>query len=289
MHTKYVLLLACLLAARGGDARQAVAVAESWTARTAPVRVIDNIYYVGTVDLASYLITTPAGHILIDTGMAENAAAISDSISALGFNVGDVRLILITQAHFDHVGALARLKALTGARVLVSGGDAPLVEGGGKGDYLFGPQYYFAPTKVDGIVKEGDPVRLGGVELVPHLTPGHTPGDTTWTMKVRDEQGIARDVVFAGSTTVNPGTRLVRNEEYPAIADDYRRSFRVLKGLPCDVFLAAHASAFDGAGKIARARAGVAPNPFIDPHGFTAAVARSERAFLAELEKQSPR
>jgi metallo-beta-lactamase class B len=289
MHTKCALLVACLLAARTGDARQTVAVADSWTARTAPVHVIDNIYYVGTVDLASYLITTSAGHILIDTGMKENAEAISDGISALGFRVRDVRLILTTQAHFDHVGALARMKALTGARVLVSAGDAPLVEGGGKGDYLFGPQYYFPPTKVDEIVRDRQPVRLGGTELIPHLTPGHTPGDTTWTMTVHDEQQAVRNVVFAGSTTVNPGTKLIGNDTYPAIADDYRRSFAVLKSLPCDVFLAAHASAFGGSAKIASARAGASPNPFIDPQGFIEAVTRSERAFLEELKKQSAR
>jgi metallo-beta-lactamase class B len=289
MHRISALLLAGLLAGSACAEAQTVAVADSWTARTEPVHIIDNIYYVGTVDLASYLITTPAGHILIDTGMAQSAEAIGAGISALGFKVRDVRVLLTTQAHFDHVGAFARMKAMTGARVLVSAGDAPLVEGGGKGDYLFGPDYYFAPTKVDGIVKDGESVRLGGVQLTPHLTPGHTPGDTTWTMKAKDEHGVVRTVVFAGSTTVNPGTKLVGNGQYPSIADDYRRSFAVLKNLPCDVFLAAHASAFGGPAKMARARAGATPNPFIDPDGYTQAIARSERAFLAELDKQGGR
>ncbi len=286
MHKLSALLVACLLSTPAPGGAQTVAIAASWTARTGPVHIIDNIYYVGTVDLASYLITTPAGHILIDTGMAQNAEAIGAGITALGFKVRDVRILLTTQAHFDHVGAFARVQAMTGARVLVSAGDAPLVEGGGKGDYLFGSTYYFEPTKVDGIVKDGEAVRLGGVELTPHLTPGHTPGDTTWTMTVKDEQGVARNVVFAGSTSVNPGTKLVGNDKYPAIADDYRRAFTVLKQLPCDVFLAAHASAFDGPAKMARARAGATPNPFIDPDGYTQAIARSERAFLAELNKQ---
>jgi metallo-beta-lactamase class B len=289
MHRISALLVVGLLSSTAPGGAQTVTIADSWTARTEPVHIIDNIYYVGTVDLASYLITTPAGHILIDTGMAQNADAIAAGITALGFKVRDVRILLTTQAHFDHVAAFARVKATTGARVLVSAGDAPLVAGGGKGDYLFGPDYYFEPTKVDEIVKDGEPVRLGGVELTPHLTPGHTPGDTTWTMRVKDEQGAVRNVVFAGSTTVNPGTKLVGNEKYPAIADDYRHSFAVLKGLPCDVFLAAHASAFDGPAKMAKARAGATPNPFIDPDGYVQAVARSERAFLAELARQGGR
>ena len=289
MYTNSARLLACVLLAGAPGGRQTVAIADSWTARTEPVRIIDNIYYVGTVDLASYLITTSAGHILIDTGMTQNAEPISASIAALGFKVRDVRIILTTQAHFDHVGALARLKELTGARVLVSAADAPLVEGGGKGDYLFGPDYYFPATKVDGLVKDGEAVRLGGTELMPHLTPGHTRGDTTWTMKARDEAGALRNVVFAGSTSVNPGTTLVGNAEYPAIAKDYQRAFAVLKSLPCDVFLAAHASAYGGPEKMAKARAGATPNPFIDPDGYTQAVARSERAFLEELKKQSTR
>jgi metallo-beta-lactamase class B len=286
MYRIPALLLVCLLSAAARAGAQTVAVAESWSTPTPPLRIIDNIYYVGTVDLASYLVTTPAGHILIDTGLEQNAEPIAAGITALGFKPGDVRIILTTQAHFDHVGALARIKTITGARVLVSAGDAPLVEAGGKGDYLFGPQYYFPPTKVDAIVRDGEPVRLGGVELMPHLTPGHTPGDTTWTTTARDEAGTLRNVVFAGSTSVNPGTRLVANDRYPRIADDYRHAFAVLKSLPCDVFLAAHASAYDGPAKMARARADERPNPFIDPGGFKDAIARSERAFLEELNKQ---
>jgi metallo-beta-lactamase class B len=289
MYTKSALLLACMLLAPAAGVAQTVAVADAWTARTAPLRVIDNIYYVGTVDLASYLITTPEGHILIDTGVSKNADAIAAGIAALGFKVPDVRVILTTQAHYDHVGAMAKLKELTGARVLASAADAALLEGGGKGDYLFGPAYYFPPVKVDGVVKDGDPVRLGGIELTPHLTPGHTRGDTTWTMKAKDEQGVVRDVVFAGSTSVNPGTKLVGNLEYPSIAEDYQRSFTVLKRLACDVFLAAHASAFDGVAKMAKARAGAKPNPFIDPEGYRQAVARSERAFGEELARQRGR
>jgi metallo-beta-lactamase class B len=286
MYTKGALLLAAFLSAAPAGAGQKVNIAPSWTTPVAPLRVIDNIYYVGSADLASYLVTTPAGHILIDTGMAQNADMIAASIAALGFKAGDVRIILNTQAHFDHVGALARLKAVTGARVLISEADARLVESGGKGDYLFGPDYYFSPVHVDGFVHDGEPVRLGGVELMPHLTPGHTRGDTTWTMTARNGDGTSANVVFAGSTTVNAGTKLVGNDEYPGIAADYRRSFAILKALPCDVFLAAHASAFGGLEKMARARSGATPNPFIDPEGLRQAIARSEQAFAEEMKRQ---
>jgi metallo-beta-lactamase class B len=248
-----------------------------WTARTPPVRIIDNIYYVGTFDLASYLITSPEGHILIDTGVPENAVAVEENIAALGFKLRDVRLILTTQAHFDHVGAHAKLKAGSGARVLVSAGDAPMVEAGSKD---------FPAVKVDGIVKDGETLRLGGVELTAHLTPGHTRGCTTWTMKVRDAGGAPLNVVFAGSTTVNPGVKLVGSPDYPAIAEDFRRTFATLKGLPCDVFLAAHASQFAGNAKMKQALAGAKPNPFIDPAGYKQAIAGSEQRFLAELKKQ---
>jgi metallo-beta-lactamase class B len=258
----------------------------AWTERVRPYRIIDTIHYVGTLDLASYLITSPEGHILIDTGVQANADAILDNIRTLGFNPRDVRIILTTQAHYDHVGALARLKAETGARVLVSAGDAPLVENGGKGDYLFGPEYYFPPTKVDATVRDGEVVRIGSVALTANLTPGHTKGDTTWTMDAKDRTGRIRHVVFLGSTSVNPGTRLVSEPSYPGIETDYKRSFDVQKALPCEVFLAAHASQFNGPAKAAAAAAGKGEDAFIDPEGCRAAIQRSEKAFLAELEKQ---
>jgi metallo-beta-lactamase class B len=259
---------------------------KEWTERTAPYLILDGIYYVGTVDLASYLVTSPDGHILIDTGLEQNAASIVDSIRTLGFKVRDVRIILTTQAHFDHVGALAKLKELTGARVLVSAGDAPLLEQGGKGDYLFGPEFYFRPVHVDAMVKDGEIVRLGGRTLTAHLTPGHTPGTTTWTLDAHDKLGRVRHVVFMGSTTVNDGAKLVDNEKYPSIASDYQNSFMTLKALPCDVFLTAHASVFQGAEKSRAAAAGKGEDAFVDPKGCRAVVERSKNAFDEKLAAQ---
>ena len=257
-----------------------------WTERVKPFQVMGNIYYVGTKDLSSFLITSQAGHILIDTGVMENAAAVAESIRALGFTVKDVRIILTTQAHYDHVGSHARLKQESGARVLVAAGDAPLVEGGGRGDYLFGPEHYFPPAKVDGIVKDGELVKVGPIALTAHLTPGHTKGATTWTMTVKDAAGRDHQAVFLGSTSVNPGTRLIDNPKYPAIEADYRHAFEVEKALPCEVFLAAHASVFDAESKAAAAAAGKGDAAFVDPQGCRGAIERSEKTFLAELAKQ---
>ena len=258
----------------------------TWTARTRPFHIIGNVHYVGTVDLASYLITTPAGHILIDTGLQQNADAIVEGIRALKFDVRDVRLLLTTQAHFDHVGAHARIKKLSGAQVLVSSEDRAVLEGGGKGDYHFGPRYYFPPVTVDRVVRAGEVVSLGGTSLTARMTPGHTKGTTTWTMVARDRNGRMRYVVFMGSTTVNEGVKLIDNREYPLIVSDFERSFRVLRTLSCEIFLAAHASSFDGRRKAEAALGETGEEAFADPAGCQAAVERSERAFKAELERQ---
>jgi metallo-beta-lactamase class B len=259
----------------------------NWTERVKPFRIMANIYYVGTADLSSFLVTSPEGHVLIDTGVEGNSEVVIDGIRELGFNPRDVRVILTTQAHYDHVGAHAGVQKATGARVLVAEADAPIVAAGGEGDYLFGPSYYYPRVKVDGTVRDGQVVRVGTTALTAHLTPGHTKGATTWTMEVKDSTGTDRHVVFMGSTTVNPGTILVNNPKYPAIASDYKHAFEVQKALPCEVFLSAHASVFNARTKAAAAAAGKGDAAFIDPEGCRASIDRSERAFLAELAKQS--
>lgn len=259
---------------------------ESWTVRTRPHHIIGNVHYVGTLDLASYLVTTPAGHILIDTGLQQNADAILEGIRRLKFDPREIRLLLTTQAHFDHVGAHAWVSKLSGAQVVVSAEDRDVLEGGGRGDYHFGPRYYFPPVKADRIIRDGEVISLGGTSLTARLTPGHTKGTTTWTMVAREDDGRLRHVVFMGSTAVNEGVKLVDNREYPFIASDYQRSFRVLRNLTCEVFLAAHASTFDGPQKAEAARAGAGEEAFVDPEGCRTAVERSELAFTTELERQ---
>jgi metallo-beta-lactamase class B len=188
-------------------------------------------------------------------------------------------------AHYDHAGGLAQLKAWTGARLLASAGDAPLLEAGGRGDPLFGDTLPFPPVKVDHLLRDGEAVTLGDTTLVAHLTPGHTRGCTTWTTRVA-EGGRLYDVVFVCSTTVLPGYRLIDHPTYPGIAGDYARTFATLAALPCDVFLGSHASFYDGSGKARRLREGAKPNPFIDPRGYRAYVAQSVAAYREQLARE---
>ncbi len=258
-----------------------------WTTPHAPFRVIGNVYYVGSKDLASYLITTPQGLILINSNLTSSVPLIRKNVEALGFHFKDVKILLISHAHLDHAAGSAEIKRLTGAKYMVMDGDVPVVESGGKTDFQYGAaaESQFPPTRVDRVLHDGDEVRLGGVVLVAHKTPGHTKGCTTWTMKVR-EDSRGYNVVIVGSPNVNPGYKLVGNAAYPAIAQDYEQTFRILKSLPCDVFLGAHGSYFGMEAKFARIKAGAA-NPFVDPEGYRTYVAEREKTFRAELAKQS--
>ena len=258
---------------------------QAWRRPFEPFRIIGNIHYVGTEELGAFLITTPEGHILLDGGLPESAVMIQQSIRALGFAVEDVKYLLNSQAHFDHVGSLAGLEAASGAQVLVMAGDEQVVAHGGRGDYLFGDREMFPPVAVDRVLRDGDLVSLGGTTLTAHHTPGHTRGSTTWTVTVT-EGGRDYRVVFPASTTVNPGTRLLGAPSYTGIRQDFERTFAVLERLEPDVFLAAHASFFGLAGKRARQKAGAAVNPFIDPDGYRQLTARKKRDFEAVLKAQ---
>lgn len=260
----------------------------SWNQPVEPYRIIGNVYYVGASDIASFLITTPEGHIIIDSGFEETVPMIRDNVKKLGFKIEDVKTLLIGHAHYDHVGGLADLKALTGARLAVSEADAALLANGGKGDYLFGgnDKFHFKPVQADRLLKDGDKVTLGGTTLTAHLTPGHTKGNTTWTMKAK-EGDKTYDVVVIGSPTINPGTILKGMPSYPGVGKDYAKTFRILKSLPCDVFLATHAAFFDGLGKAEKLRAGAKENPFIDPQGYRAFIDRREKMYNEQLDKES--
>jgi len=238
-----------------------------WNQPAPAFRILGNIHYVGTNELAAYLLTTPEGHILIDGGLPESAPLIEASIRKLGFKVEDVKILLTTQAHFDHVGSLAALAKDSGGQVMVMVGDQEIVEQGGKGDYLFGDKPSFPATQVARVLRDGTPVTLGGTTLIAIATPGHTRGCTTFTTSV-EEDGRPLLVVFPGSTSVNPGTRLVKHESYPGIKADYEQTFATLSSLAPDVFLGAHTGFFDLAGKRERLLKGEKPNPFIDPAGY---------------------
>lgn len=254
----------------------------AWNKPQAPFRIIGNVYYVGTADLGIYLIVTPKGDILTDGGLPESVPQIENNIRALGFKLRDIKIMLNSHAHFDHAGGLAALKRATGAKLYVSGPDKIIDE---RGYITFGPSapLHFPPVKVDHVVRDGERLHFGGMTLTAHLTPGHTPGCTTWTMPVR-ENGVEHKIVFYCSTTV-AGNPLVGNRVHPQIAEEYRASFAKLKTLKADVFLAPHASMYDAQAKAARAKPG-APNPFVDPGEFQRYVAQSEKDFETELARQ---
>jgi metallo-beta-lactamase class B len=276
---RFALLLACVLAAR----------AESYTAKWAqpqePYRIAGNIYYVGSNDLACFLIATPQGHILINTGYERMAPLLRANVKKLGFRFTDIRYLLTGQAHDDHVAGFAVAHEASGAKVLVMQGDDDIIEHGGRGDFRFDGEISWRGCPVDRVLHDGDTVSLGGTTLVAHLTPGHTKGCTTWTTTVTDN-GRALNVVIVGGVSVNPGVKLIGNPRYPAIADDYARTFRVLRVLPCDVFLGAHGGYYGMLDKFARMKAGAAENPFIDPEGYRRFVDESQANFERLLAKE---
>jgi metallo-beta-lactamase class B len=248
-------------------------------------RVIGDIYYVGASDIAVYLVTTPAGHILINSGYEDTPPIIRDGILKLGFKLQDVKILLNSQAHFDHVAGQAAMQRLTGAKIYSSEKEAAVLESGGKADPRWGREYTYPAVKVDHVVRDLEEVTLGGVTLVAHFTPGHSMGCTTWTMRVPDG-GKVYDVVIVGGTTVNPGVQFVRKPLYPGIADDYARTFRILHALKCDVFLGAHGGYYGMEEKYKKMKAGAAVNPFIDPAGYRAFIDRSEMEFQAKLDQE---
>jgi len=259
----------------------------SWTEPFPPHQVIGNVYYVGSKGLAAYLVTTPAGNILINSNLESSLPAIRDSVEKLGFKFSDTKILLISHAHWDHCAGSAGIKAATGAQYIVMDADVHDIETGGKENFHYGgsPGTYYKPAKVDRVLHDGDEVKLGGVTLVAHLTAGHTKGCTTWTLKVNDG-GKAYNVVIVGSPNVNEGYKLVNNARYPNIANDYEHTFAVLNSLPCDVFLGAHGDYYKLSDKYPRLKAG-GKNSFIDPEGYREYVADREAAFRTELKRQA--
>ena len=252
-----------------------------WVEPFPPHQIAGNLYYVGSKDLASYLITTPEGHILINSSLEESVPLIRTSIEKLGFKFTDVKILLISHAHSDHCAGSAAVIEQTKAQYLVMEQDADAVESGGERKSRLKASYLqFPPAKVDRRLKDGEEVKLGGSTLIARLTPGHTRGCTTWTMKV---EGL--HAVIIGSPNVNPGYLLVGNKDYPSIATDYERTFRVLKEQPVDLFLGAHGGYYDMTAKHWRIGTS-STNPFIDPEGYLRYVTDREKAFLAELRKQ---
>lgn len=256
-----------------------------WRQPFDPIRIVGNVYYVGTRGLSSFLIVTPAGGVLIDSGEAASVPFIRANVERLGLRLSDVRLLLAGHAHYDHIGGQAELTRLTGALTVAMDADLEAIESGVDRSAL-GSQGW-TPIKIDRVVKDGDTVSLGGMTLTAHLTPGHTQGCTTWTTDVV-EDGRRYKVAFVCSVTVNEGVHLVGNARVPAIADHYARTFRVLRDLKPDVFVAEHGSVFDLEGKAEKARAlqKGQPNPFVDPGGYKRFVTKAEDAYLTQLRAE---
>jgi metallo-beta-lactamase class B len=249
-----------------------------------PYKVIGNIYYVGAEDITSYLITTSQGDIVINAGYEDTPPIIEGGIRKLGFHLKDVKFLLNGQAHFDHVAGLSALQKATGAKIWSSQREVAVLESGGAKDPRWGKEVTYPRVHVDHVVTDGEKLTLGGVTLVAHLTPGHSIGCTTWTMKVIDA-GKPYDVVFVGGTTINPGVRLVKNPTWPGIASDYEKTFQVLRSLPCDVFLGAHGGYYGMLEKVKQMNGPV--NPFIDPEGYRKFVAKAEKTFRAQLAAET--
>jgi metallo-beta-lactamase class B len=259
----------------------------AWTNPFPPFRIAGNLYYVGGEDLASYLIATPQGLILINSSLEVSVPLIQKSVESLGFRFSDIRILLINHAHNDHCAGSARIIQLTGAKYYVMDADVPAVESGGKNDFQYGADAFmrYPPTHVDRVLHDGDTVRLGNTVLTAHLTAGHTKGTTTWTMD-ESEGGRILHVVIVGGLNVYEDYKLIDNAAYPQIAADFAHGFKILKSLPCDIFLGAHGAYFALTDKYARWKAGD-HDAFIDRAGYKAYIVDREQAFEAELQRQS--
>jgi metallo-beta-lactamase class B len=256
-----------------------------WLEPTKPFHIADSIYYVGSAGLGAFLVATPQGHVLIDGGLPQTAPQIEVSIGALGFRLEDVKILLNTHAHFDHSGGLATLKSRSGAALYAHEGDVSALQGG----FYLGSEnvaeYRAPPVVVDRALRDGAVVELGGRKLVLHHTPGHSRGCSSWEILPSEPENEQRVLVFCSASVA--ANRLVGPPQYPGIVDDYRATFERLRDLHVDIPLAPHPEFFDLLAKRDRAQADPSRNPFVDPGGFRALIARFELEFEAELMRQT--
>jgi metallo-beta-lactamase class B len=260
-----------------------------WEVPFPPVHIVGNVYYVGTHELAAYLITTDEGHILINTGVASSVPMIQENIAALGFDFDDIEVITATHAHHDHVAGLGEIQRLTGAEMYMQEADVPVIVSGGNDDYRYpdGRGYIYEPIEVQHILQDGDTIELGGVVLTAHHHPGHTKGATSFSLTV-EENGRDYNVLIANMGSVNAGVNLTYMPGYPEIAEDYRRTFEAQQALNPDIWLASHAAQFGLHEKYAPGMA-YDPNRFVDPEGWHAKVAEYEAAYEERLVTDADR
>jgi len=256
-----------------------------WSQPYQPFRIVGNVYYVGTYDLACYLIVTSDGSILINTGLAASSSMITKNIEALGFNVDDIKILLNTQAHYDHVGAMAELQKLTGAKMLVNEKDAKALADGGVSDYELGKYgVTFKPIHVDGKLKNGDTIKLGAMRIVMLHHPGHTKGSSSFLFDVKDENKSYR-VLTANMPSIITEEKFSNISAYPDIAGDYAYTLESLKKLKFDLWLSSHASQF---GLHAKHKPGDAYNPqaFSDRDGYDKSIRDLEDLYVKKMEQK---
>jgi metallo-beta-lactamase class B len=255
----------------------ALAQPKGWNDPFPPHRVMDNVYYVGTKELASFLITTPQGHILMNSDYESSVPVIQESVKQLGFEFKDIKILIAGHAHPDHVEGDALVKQLTGAQVVVGRLDAPATREfrpGGK------------EHPIDRLVDDGETVTLGGTTLTAHVLPGHTKGCLAWTLDLKEDGKTYHTLIECSLN--GQFLKYVGNTDYPEIAQDMRATYKKARTLPADVFLSSHASFYGLAEKYAKLqkRGAGDPNPFIDPQGYQAHVDEYEKSFEAALAKQ---
>jgi metallo-beta-lactamase class B len=255
----------------------------SWTAPQKPFRIHGNTWHVGPRGLGVFLISGPAGHVLIDGGVPGHAGLIEANIRSLGIDLHDIKWILNSQAHCDHAGGMADLARDTGAQVIASAADTGLLARGGRDDPQYGDGFPFAPAHVTRTVTDGESLRLGGLVLTAHATPGHTKGNTTWTWQSCEDTRCLQ-MVLVGSLSA-PDYKLIGNPEYPDIVQDFERSFAMVAALPCDIALAPHPGMVDFWERVARREAGDA-EALVDPTRCRAYATRARDSFEKELTKQ---
>ena len=265
-----------------------------WVTPISPFRIADNLYYVGSRDLAAYLVTTAPGHVLINANLDSSPAQIRKSVEKLGFSWMDVKILLNSQAHYDHMGGAAKIVHETHAQNLVMDGDVSVVETGARTDFLAPSSNVsgYSPVHVDRVLHDGDTVTIGGVTLTAHKTAGHTRGCTTWTMRSHipgEPAGKLRNIVIVGGIGFWSEYHFVATSghsvSYPGIVQDFRYTFDTLHSLPCDVFLGAHGGYFDMLTKLEHYPHD-GPRVFIDPTGYKNFVTDGQKTFEQALARQ---
>jgi metallo-beta-lactamase class B len=275
MITLLFIIAACNL--KGQNVHEPVKVPSDWSKPYKPFRIAGNLYYVGTYELACYLITTSKGNILINTGLASSATQIKKNIEALGFKFSDIKILLTTQAHYDHLGAMAAIKKQTGAIFMVNAKDAGVVSDGGQSDYAFGDTVsLFAPVAIDRLLYDNDTISLGNMKLVMLHHPGHTKGSCSYVFTVKDKKRSYK-ILIANMPTIVTDKHFKEMTAYPEIATDYGKTLQQMKKLSFDIWVASHAGQFSLHDKHTPADV-YKPAAFFDRKGYD--------EYLEELQKE---